>query len=244
MSNAVRPEFVPRPIERISPAYGDQLSHRQALHVIVDVLGWGGLAIGPSDCGFALWALPLFPKAVEALDAILDHGSVPIPITFDSVPHMAKVVKFEWIHFRLADAWPGGLTLVMPAPSGAAKKLARSMHGMQTIGIRISRSAIERQISAEADSPITSAAIRYPDGSVVCSYEDAEAIVLERMTALGIVGVTVVGIPYENFSLSVNSTVATATGSSISLIRVGFYEKKDLVAFGSRLSVQEYGDAT
>ena len=232
-------------IKRIVAAYGDHLSYGQVMDIVANVLRWGGLAIGPSDCGYAVWALPTHPKAVRTLDIVLDHEATPIPLTFGSVPDMATLVRFGTIHLRLADAWPGGLTLVVPACGSKARKYAQTLHGIQTLGVRISRSVIERQIAAESGSAITSAAIRYPDGALVRTYEDAEAIVLDKVTACCAAGVLLVGVKHSGrFPLSVNSTVAALGDDGISIVRPGFYERRDLVAMASRIAVHEYADAT
>ena len=234
-------------LRRVIPAFGDVLSYDQAMDVVANTLRWGGLAFGPSDPGYTVWALPNHPKAIQALDVVLDHAEVAIPLTVASLDRALDLVDFTLVQRRLAGAaWPGGLTIVGRPANHQARKFSRTLHAPGTLGVRVSRSHIERQLTTEAGIALTSAAVRYPDGGVVTDYDDVEAIVLDRVSLGGLTGVPLVGIPYvEKFPLKIHSTVVgLCDDDSISILRPGMYEKRELVAMASRIAVHEYADAT
>ena len=236
-----------RYIRCIVPAFDNILSYGQAMDIIANTLRWGGLAFGPSDCGYAMWALPTHPSAIRTLDGLLDHTSEPIPLSVASVSDAIRLVKLGTIHLRLASgAWPGGLTLVGLTADKDAQRLAESVHAHNTLGVRVSRSDIERQLVTEAGMALTSAAIRDSRGLIVDNYDDAHDIVLDGMARGKAVGVPLVGIRRDGrFTFDRNSTVAEIDAkNSIHILREGTLDRKYLLSLSSKLAIHEYGEAT
>lgn len=169
---------VPPNFNVMIPAHVDQLSVFQT-RLIADVLRRGGVVWFMSDCAYAIGADPRHPRGVAALDALLDHSSNPIPLTAADEALAAKIIRFdEVVRVLTAKFWPGGLGIKTKPVTWSARQVARRLHSQDGVVVRVSKSIVERQISATARLPITSAALRR-DGALVSDTDEALALALE-----------------------------------------------------------------
>jgi len=150
----------------LTPDYRDQLSVGQ-LRFIVDALLDGAVVFFKSDCAWAAGADPRHTGGVFLLDRLLDHSCHPIPVTVADEALSATLIRFDpTVRLLTAKFWPGGLGIKTKPISRLARRISRRLHcGDSGLVVRMSRSAMERQISATARLPITSAALR--DGGLL-----------------------------------------------------------------------------
>lgn len=231
----------------VIPKYGDELSCGQALDLLGNVLRFGGFCLTPSDCGFALTALPAAAQAIKVLDEILDHHNDPIPLTVASIAMATETVSLNYMHERvLAPFWPGALTLVAVA-TRKARDLPRRLHVEDgTLGLRVSRSRIERGLVAEAYMPLTSAAVRDENGDIIRDYAEAVDLVWRRIHLKQLTGFTWAAIKGDGrFTQPSHSTVIrVGPGGNLSIIRPGALTREEIAPLLFRPSMHEYAEAT
>ena len=241
------PEETKSPIRRVLPDWDDMLSTGQAHDIIGNTLQWSGLVIIPSDCGYALMGMPGHPEAMTVLDHLLQHSTTATPLTVATAEMAFAHIECSLVQKRImAHAWPGGVTVVGKV-TRRASKLTKSLHTTDTLGLRVSRSHIERQLSAEAALALTSAAIRLPDGSVARTYEEAAGIVTDGLQSMPFSKlVPIVGIPHTTpFVFSTHSTVmGLGAGGAVDILREGTVDRRTLISWGTQISPAEYSDAT
>jgi tRNA A37 threonylcarbamoyladenosine synthetase subunit TsaC/SUA5/YrdC len=145
----------------MTPDFGDQLSVSQ-LRFVVDALLDGAVVFLMSDCSWAAVADPRHAGGVALLDRLLDHEGHPIPVTVADEALSASVIRFdEAVRVLTGKFWPGGLGIKTRPATRLARRISKRLHsGGSGVVVRMSRSIIERQISATARLPITSAALR------------------------------------------------------------------------------------
>jgi tRNA A37 threonylcarbamoyladenosine synthetase subunit TsaC/SUA5/YrdC len=228
----------------MNPAYVDQLSVAQA-RMIVEVLRRGGVVWYMSDCGYALGADPRHPVGVAALDALLDHAGHPIPVTVADESLAALVVRFDdTVRLLTGKFWPGGLGLHTKASTRLGRLLARRLHAKGGVVVRVSRSAIERQISATARMPITSAALRVA-GVLVTNTEMALAIAVrlheERTPGLRTIFVRDLR---RRVPLHEHSTMLSVIGGQVTTLRPGSVDLSDVQRTVASNHGVDWGDAT
>lgn len=120
----------------------------------------------------------------ELVDLVLDRNKQKIALSFASQVMVERYVELGFQEYRLLDATDRNTPLTVVAPISDAlapsvrESLPKSLFAEGELGVRLPASWVERQISAEMDGPITTAAIYYEDGSPVRSFEDAIAVVL------------------------------------------------------------------
>ena len=156
----------------VTPAYVDQLSDAQ-LRQIVQCLVDGGAVWFMSDCGYALAVDARSKGGILALDLLLDHGARPIPVTVADALLASKVLRFSPLVVGLSSLWPGGIGIQTKPHGRLAKLLSRMLHAPDGPVVRVSQSVIERQISAAAGLPITSAALRDASGELITDRDQA-----------------------------------------------------------------------
>lgn len=239
----------PARLRTIRPAYGDSLSNAQVFDIVDNVLAWGGLVLAPSDCGYCLWALPSHPKGIALLDAVRQDDHTILPLSIGSQLMAAKLVHFNIVHQRLAaEAWPGPLTIVANVRSKEARTLSRNIRGGgETLGLRTSRSTIERQVATEGDIALISAAMYDDNGATINNYDQAHDLVLDRLLNTGLPPAPVLGIrvPSTSFVFARVSTVIKLDNQHRPVeIRPGDLDLRRLTAMTSRVAPAEYGDAT
>lgn len=239
-------EHPPALINTMTPAAGDLLTTGQCNDILYNYLQWGGLALVPSDCGYALCGMPNNPRAMRMLDLLLDHADTPIPLSVGSAHMASTLLALHPIHLRLAaELWPGQLTLVAPA-SRLARRLTQHLHVNGSLGVRVSTSNIERQLSAEAGTALTTAAVRADGGALVTAYEDAWDLIFGRLTRSKLAGVPIVGVRRQRpFPFDVHSTVVDVSSTGAPrILREGAVPSGVIRALSVKVARAEYGDAT
>jgi tRNA A37 threonylcarbamoyladenosine synthetase subunit TsaC/SUA5/YrdC len=150
------------------------------------ILRNGGLCVLPSDTCYALAGLPFVRGIGDDIDRLLERNGEKISLAFGSLTLAERYVEVDWADYRIIDEFmPGPLTLVEPMRCGLdgmqRDLMSRVLRTAGTIGVRISDSIVERQLSTELDRPVTSVAIYYQKQVPVKNYVDAVDIVREAM---------------------------------------------------------------
>jgi tRNA A37 threonylcarbamoyladenosine synthetase subunit TsaC/SUA5/YrdC len=236
---------------------GDSLPQGE-LRQVVHTLRSGGICILPSDTCYGVAALPFRRDAMSHLATILpDKAAEPIPLAFGSLGLIEQFVKLTASDERLADThWPGPLTLVCEINDFHEKRALESMlHTKGTIGVRISDSAVERQISIELQRPITTCALRDESGHPVQSFDDAFNLTRSRMKAKDerflLFGVRTPHLTYNDLStvvtvqegaLPVNEKLSAP--DAVYLYRPGVFSRRTLERTLRRMSPSDWADWT
>ncbi len=240
--NIVRP--LPVNISVITPALGDQLSVSQTRY-IVDVLRRGGVVWFYSDCSYAIGVDPRHPTGIRALDALLDHAGHPIPLTAADETLAATLIRFDVrVRALTAKFWPGGLGIHTKPISRLARRIAKNVHGTDGVVVRVSQSVIERQISATARLPITSAAVRDRNG-LVTDPEYALDLAL-HLTEERTPGVTTIFIrdPRKKPRLRAHSTMISVGKQNLTVLRHGSVDVHDAQRAALSNHGVDWSDAT
>jgi tRNA A37 threonylcarbamoyladenosine synthetase subunit TsaC/SUA5/YrdC len=229
----------------IVPERDGDLSLGQAAYLLANVLDWSGFIVTPSDTGYALTTNPLYPLALQRVQVLLQHALDPIPLTVGSACAAARLVDLSAMHKRiLMPMWPGPVTLVAPIKNSLGRRLARAVGHQGTLGLRVSTSANERHLCVEADMPLTSAAIRYPDGRIVRDYADAIDIIWAASAGLPALPWAVIK-PGRCFRYSDHSTVVgLRPDQTLQMLREGVIPAKELEPLLCRIGPTEHSDAT
>ncbi len=173
--------------EPLPLTFGDSLAYAD-LRRVCQILREGGLCLLPSDTCYSIAALPFRRDAIGRVGRVLPGKErEAIPLSFGSLPLVEKWVKLTPRDLRAIDEfWPGPLTLVCEVKDWHDKHiLADMLHTIGNIGVRISDSPVERQISTELDRPITTCAVRDENGKPVRSFDDAVSLVRGRLEETG-----------------------------------------------------------
>ena len=135
-----------------------------ALSLLMSKLLAGGFVVLPSDTSFSLATLPRDAAVHSRVNSILSRPSGPVSLAFANIPHATPA----WIELSPAAAQilekftPGPVTVVgraaesLPLPFFSGTIAAPN----RTIGVRISDSVIERDVSRCTAYPVTTIAIR------------------------------------------------------------------------------------
>lgn len=221
----------------MTPAYVDTLSVHQT-RMLIDVMRRGGVVWFMSDSAYAAGVDPRHPLGLAALDALLDHANNPIPLTAADEALAAKVIRFDSVVRSLtARFWPGGLGIRTKAASWSAWRMAKGLHATDGIVVRVSQSIIERQLSATARLPITSAAMR-ANGQLVCDGEEAlrTAIHLHEERTPGLRTIFVRD-PRRRPRLRAHSTMVSVQDSKVHVLRYGSVDVDD----AQRAAISNHG---
>ena len=114
----------------------------------------GGVVAFPTDTLYGLAADPFNDAAVARVFAIkLRPPDRPIPLIAGSADAARRAGRFTPLAQRLAArAWPGPLTLIVPAVAA----IAAAVHqGTGTVGVRVPGHAVARALAAGAGGLIT-----------------------------------------------------------------------------------------
>lgn len=197
----------------------------------------GGVCIVPSDTGYALTGLPFQKDVIQTISTVLHHDSDPIPLSFGSMSMVEKYAELTKDDYLIMDTeFPGPITLVCglkKAISETRKKaISELLHTSGTIGIRIPDSPVERQISTELDTPITTCAIRDDSGNMIRNFDDAVTIVGDRMGEIidnfHLIGITANRILYDEQSTVLTLQKSIASPMKFMIFRYGYVDPKDI----------------
>ncbi|MDO8481742.1 MAG: L-threonylcarbamoyladenylate synthase [bacterium] len=120
----------------------------------VQILRAGGVLLYPTDTLYGLGADALSDEAVDKVYAIKGRDEQkPIHAMFADLAMVEKYAEVPGMASMLAKAFlPGALTLILKKRTGVETGLAR---GIQTIGIRIPKSAFCLALAKEFGGPFT-----------------------------------------------------------------------------------------
>lgn len=154
------------------------------IHQIRTTLNSGGICIVPSDTCYAVAVRPLRAGATELVDRVLDRNHTKISLNFGSQPMLERFVDLGIPEYRILDSLKRSQPVTIVAPISEAlspetkASLPRAVFSENgSLGVRLSGSIVERFLSNELDTPLTTAAINHPDGSPVRDFHDAVDIV-------------------------------------------------------------------
>ena len=154
------------------------------IHQIRTTLNSGGICIVPSDTCYAVAVRPLRAGATELVDRVLDRNHTKISLSFGSQPMLERFVDLGIPEYRILDSLKRSqpVTIVAPISEALSPETKASLPRAVFIEngsfvIRLSGSIVERFLSNELHTPLTTAAINHPDGSPVRDFHDAVDIV-------------------------------------------------------------------
>lgn len=233
---------------------GDMLPPGE-IHQVRRTLGLGGLCLVPSDTCYAVAGNPLRRGVADLIDAVLDRHGQKISLSFASQIMIERFVELGYKEHRILDAADHNTPLTLVAPIRASldpvvqEALPRSLFTKGELGVRLPHSWIERQLSAELDSPITSTAIYYADGSRVLNFDDAVTIVLAGLMRIHRENTPVIAIRHPTItSHDVSSVVGYKRDPSgqqgLIIFREGAVERKRIVDIAGAISPRDVEEWT
>lgn len=185
------------------------------MHEVRGALNKGGLAIVPSDTCYALAGIPFVRGVPGLIDSVLCRGFEKISLGFGSLAMAERFTTFGWMEYRLADEFlPGPLTIVAPIRPDVPNRavVAELLHTSGTVGVRVTQSRVERQISNELQAPLTTSAIMR-SGLSVKHYEDAVETVQRGLDGVDLSDrVPLVAIRHPDVREGDRSTVVERSG--------------------------------
>jgi L-threonylcarbamoyladenylate synthase len=185
---------------------------RDALEEAAKWILAGRVVAIPTDTLYGLAADPFSAAAVDALFAAKDRPAeraVPL-IASDRAQVETAIGPLSPVASRVADrAWPGPLTLVVPAPRALA---AAVTGGTGTVGIRVPNHDVARAIARSVGRPITATSANVSGEPATDDPDRVERSLGDRIQMLIDVGRTAGGPP---------STIVDMTGDTPRLVRAG-----------------------
>jgi L-threonylcarbamoyladenylate synthase len=156
----------------------------------------------------------------------------PLIIHCADVAMAERYVTFSPLAYRLAELWPGSLTLVLPArPGNGLVDVATA--GLDTVGIRIPDHPLARTLIAAADLPLAGPSAN-PSGKLSPTTAD--------QVRRGFAGRVPVldGGPCQ---AGVESTIIAVDGDELVQLRAGAMARQDIeAAIGRPIAVAQGGD--
>lgn len=203
----------------------------EQMREILRVISLGGVCLIPSDTGYSLATIPHAPLNIENLRNLLPHASTaPISLCFASRNMAKDYVKLSAKDERSFDSFRyAPITLICPLINGKVRThLTPVINTLNTLGVRISDSIIERQISLKIGRPITTCAVRNENGDIVRVFDDAIEILKARMKSIGKIipfaAIKSPGIKYEK-----DSTIVSFIDPHVKILREGVIDPQDII---------------
>ena len=160
---------------------------RRGVHKAASLLRHGGVVAIPTDTVYGLAARLDRPEALEKIFAVKGRpASLALPVLAASVDQVVELVgSLPEVAIELSDLWwPGGLTMVVPAPPDLAAKVGSATN---TVGVRVPSHPLAIKLLAKTgplavtsanrhgEEPCTSAAAvvdAFGDSGEVCAVLD------------------------------------------------------------------------
>jgi tRNA A37 threonylcarbamoyladenosine synthetase subunit TsaC/SUA5/YrdC len=178
--------------------FGDM---RQVAHVLLNA----GLAVVPSDTGYALATSVNCPQAVALLRRVLAMPDAQLSVACFDLPMVQRYASLDLSLLRVADhLLPGALTLVAPLGRDWTS-LATVLGTDGTIGARVPDAVVERDLANMLGNPITTTAIR-DNGEIVRDFGQACDIVKHGLDMLEIQPLVAM-VKSRGFAYDAHSTV-------------------------------------
>jgi tRNA threonylcarbamoyl adenosine modification protein (Sua5/YciO/YrdC/YwlC family) len=212
------------------------------LREVAQVLRSAGLAVIPSDTGYAVAASVNCPTAVATLRTVLSMPDASLSVACADLEMLEEYASLGLSLLRVADnLLPGALTLVAPLAKGRTN-LASVLGTDGTVGARIPDATVERDVAQMLGNPITTTAIR-DNGEIVRDCEQACDIVRHGLDALEIQSL-VATVKSRGFAYDAHSTVvkvfdAEGGGARVQLLREGATPMSDVLSASRRMSSLE-----
>lgn len=213
---------------------------------IYKVIALGGVCLIPSDTGYSLATNPYSIANVENLRMLLPHASnAPISVCFASREMAKKYVILSSKDERTFDVFQyAPITLICPTLNERVKKqLQPVIKKLNTLGVRISNSVIERQISSNLDKPITTCAVRDDKGDIVRNFDDAIEILKARMKEIGKI-IPFAAIKTSSIKYDKDSTIISFANSEVKILRVGAIDPQDIIREAKGITMYDIEDWT
>ena len=144
----------------------------------VDILKSGGLALCPTDAGYAfVWAL----NGVEAESRVLRLRQLdsrhPFTLLCRTLSEAGRLARLDDPAFRLLRSLtPGSCTFILPASPEIPQRLKNSGRSKRRdIGIRLPDHVVTRALLEAMGEPLLSASVVLPDEEGLASH-DAESV--------------------------------------------------------------------
>lgn len=183
-----------------------------ALMPAISALRSGGIVAFPTETFYGLAVDPRLTFAVKQLfDLKRRHAVQPIPLIAASLQQVIEHVgTITPLAKRLAArAWPGPLTLIIPASA----ELSADIHlSTGRVAVRVPNDSIARGLALEAGHAITSTSANLSGEAPASTPDSVTAAFGEEIDVLIDAGPTPGGLP---------STIVDATGSEPVLVRAG-----------------------
>lgn len=218
-------------MEHMKIEFNNSELNPEQMREILRIISLGGVCLIPSDTGYSLATIPNSPLNIDNLRCLLPHASTaPISLCFASRDMAKKYVMLSAKDERSFDVFKfAPITLICPLIDGRVKKsLAPVINTLNTLGIRISDSIIERQISQKIGRPITTCAVRNEKGDIVRVFDDAIEILKNRMKSVGkVIPFAAIKSPYIKYGK--DSTIISFIDSHVKILRYGMIDPQDII---------------
>jgi L-threonylcarbamoyladenylate synthase len=192
----------------------------------------GDVVVIPTDTVYGIAADAFQPEAVtRLLDAKGRGRSAPPPVLVPSaatLDALAESVPDE-VHALVAEFWPGGLTVILPARGSLAWDLGDTRG---TVALRMPANDIALELMAETGPLAVSSANRTGKPAAMTAF-DAEAALGDRVAVYLEAGR--VGTAYPGSSASTGSTIVDATAlhlpeGKLRIVRHGVIGDDEIIA--------------
>lgn len=210
---------------------GGAVSSRNAEFIRTKLLA-GGFVLLPSDTCYSVAMIPWSDTSRSQLNDMLGRpANQPISIAYSSIGHAHKHVRMSIAISTVLEALtPGPLTVVCPVNESAtyrsfAYKAIGSLDA--TIGVRISDSAIEREISGMHHLGITSTAIRDHEGREIRDF-DAAVSSIRSYSKLAANGWYAIESRAGEFAARHSTVVRVTESGALEVIRHGDVHKSEI----------------
>jgi L-threonylcarbamoyladenylate synthase len=174
-------------------------------------IGKGELVVMPTDTVYGVAADAFSPAAItRLLDAKGRGRTAPPPVLIPGIPTLDALTEFvpDEVRALVAEFWPGGLTVILPARSSLTWDLGET-HG--TVALRMPSNRIALELLSETGPLAVSSANNTGEPAAMTAAAaqvmlgDSVAVYLEEGA---------VGSDYPDVEPSTGSTIVDATGLS------------------------------
>lgn len=232
-------------VDYIKIRQDEELNNSQ-MRAILQIIALGGVCLIPSDTGYSLATNPYNIRNVNNLRKLLPHSSgVPISLCFASRKMAKNYAIFSAKDERTFDTFSySPITLICPVRNGIIRKnLEPVIEMLNTIGVRISDSPVERQIAEKLNIPITTCAIRDENGSIVRNFDDAVEVLRKRMQDIN-EKIPLATIKSSHIKYDKDSTILSFANPEVKILRIGMIDPNDIINAAKGITIYDAEDWT
>ena len=199
-------------------------------------IGRGELVVVPTDTVYGIAADAFSPEAVQRLlDAKGRTRQAPPPVLIPGIPTLdalAEVVPDE-VRALVAEFWPGGLTVILPARASLQWDLGDTRG---TVALRMPDNTLALELLSET-GPLAVSSANLTGRTAAATAQDAEAM-LGTSISVYLDGGTV-GEAYAGHEVGTGSTIVDATalaeGGELHIVRHGVISDEAIEAVIDRV---------